>query len=89
MSDVVEGAQTERNEARRRVEKRRNIVNGLVAYVVINAFLVGVWATTGQGYFWPGWVLGGWGAGMVLAVWDYYRRPITEAEVDRELGRMR
>jgi hypothetical protein len=41
------------------VVKRRNLANGLVAYVVINAFLVGIWATTGQGYFWPGWVLGG------------------------------
>ena len=88
MDDVVEESQTKRDEARRRVVKRRNIVNGLVAYAVINAFLVGVWASTGHGYFWPGWVMGGWGAGMVLAVWDYYRRPITEAEVDRELRRL-
>jgi hypothetical protein len=71
------------------VVKRRNLANGLVAYVVINAFLVGIWATTGQGYFWPGWVLGWWGMGMVLAVWDYLRPPITEADVDRELRRRR
>jgi hypothetical protein len=88
MSDLVDVSQTDREEARRRVVKRRNLVNGLVAYVVINAFLVGVWATTGRGYFWPGWILGCWGAGMVLGVWDYYRRPITEAAVDRELRRL-
>lgn len=89
MSDTIERSTTERDEARRRLMKRRNLANGLVAYVVINAFLIGIWATTGHGYFWPGWVLGGWGMGMVLAVWDYIRRPITEADVDRELSRRR
>lgn len=89
MSDLIEAPGTEREAARQRLTKRRNLVNGLVAYAVFNAFFVGVWAMTGQGYFWPGWILGGWGAGMVLAVWDYFRRPITEADVDRELRRQR
>ena len=87
--NVVETSDPARAEARQRLVKRRNLVNGLVAYIVINVFLIGVWASTGQGYFWPGWVLGGWGAGMVLAVWDYFRRPISEADVDRELRRLR
>jgi hypothetical protein len=34
-------------------------------YVVINGFLVGVWFLTG-GYFWPIWVILGWGLGLVL-----------------------
>ncbi len=87
MSDVIETSDPARAEARQRVVKRRNLVSGFVAYVVINGFFIGVWASTGAGYFWPGWVLGCWGAGMVLAVWDYFRRPITEADVDRELRR--
>lgn len=77
-----------RAEARRRLEKRRNLQGGLIAYVVINAFLVGVWAVSGGGYFWPGWVLGGWGAAMLLGLVDYYRGPITEADVDREARRL-
>ena len=34
---------------------------------MVNAFLIGVWALTGHGYFWPAWVLGGWGIGLALA----------------------
>lgn len=89
MSDTEQASPVDREEARKRVVKRRNLLNGLVAYVVFNAFLIGLWASTGRGYFWPGWVLAGWGAGMVMAVWDYLRRPITEADVDAELRRMR
>jgi hypothetical protein len=89
MSDQTEVPGREREQARQRLVKRRNLVNALVAYAVFNAFFVGVWAMTGGGYFWPGWILGGWGAGMVLAIWDYFRRPITEADVDRELRRQR
>ena len=52
--------------------------------------LIGIWAVTGAGYFWPVWVLLGWGVGVVLNAWDvYFRRPITEADVDRELQRRR
>lgn len=77
-----------RREARARLEKKRNLQTGFVAYVVVNAFLVGVWAMTGAGYFWPGWFIGGWGIGMVLGFWDYTRRPITDADIDQEMRRM-
>ena len=41
-------------------------------------------------YFWPAWVLLGWGVGLVLNVWDvYFRRPVTERDIDREMDRMR
>jgi hypothetical protein len=40
--------------ARKRVETRRKFHGDLVAYLVINAFRIGVWAVTGAGYFWPG-----------------------------------
>lgn len=93
MTEVLEGrgeaSPADREAARQRVQKRRNLQNGMVAYVVVNAFLVGIWAVTGAGYFWPGWVLGPWAMGMVLGWWDYYRGPVTEAEVERELRRMR
>jgi len=80
----------EYEQARRRVERRRKFFGDLVAYVVINAFLIGVWATTGFGYFWPGWVLAGWGVLLLLDAWNVlYRRPVTEADVERELQRRR
>ena len=71
--------------ARARVQKRRNLQAGSVACLVVSAFLVGIWAVTGAGYFWPGWVLGAWGAGMLLSLWDYGGGPVTEADVDQEL----
>jgi len=79
----------ERENARKRIKRRRDLQGGAVAYVVINAFLVGVWAMTGRGYFWPGWVLAGWGVGMVLGLWDYVRGPVTERDIDDELNRTR
>ncbi|HEX9260584.1 MAG TPA: 2TM domain-containing protein [Acidimicrobiales bacterium] len=85
----VERTEADRAQARKRIEKRRGLEGGFIAYVVVNALLVGIWAVSGGGYFWPGWVLAGWGIGMIFGVWDYMRGPITEADVDVELRRMR
>ena len=55
---------------------------------VVNAFLVLIWALTGAGYFWPIWVIGGWGIGLVLHAWTaFLQKPITEADIDREVER--
>lgn len=79
---------TDREAARRRVQARRDFGSHLVAYVVINAFLVVVWAITGAGYFWPVWVLAGWGIFLVLHAWEVFvRRPVTESDIDAELHR--
>jgi len=75
-------------EARKRVTVRRDFSSHLVAYIVVNGFLIFVWAVTGGGYFWPAWILGGWGIGLVLHAWDaFLRRPVTDADVEAELRR--
>lgn len=77
-------------EARKRVEQRRSFGGHLVSYLVVNAFLIGMWAVTGAGYFWPAWILGGWGIGLVMHFWDaYVRRPVTDADVAAEVRRLR
>ena len=87
---VQDQTAVERAQARKRLQDRRKIVSDVVAYVVINAFLVFVWLMSGGGYFWPGWVMAGWGILLVLHVWEvFWRRPITEAEVDQEVSRSR
>lgn len=79
----------ERAVARRRAEQRRKLGTDALSYVVVNAFLVGLWALTGQGYFWPGWVLAGWGVMLALTAFDVLvRRPVTEQDVEAELRRM-
>lgn len=77
-----------RKLARKRLEKRRDFAAHAVTYAVVNAMLIGIWAVSGAGYFWPAWVLLGWGVGLVLNAYDvWFRREITEADVDREMQR--
>ena len=72
--------------ARKRLEARRDFGAHLVSFVVVNVALVGVWAMTGGGYFWPAWVIGLWGVGLVLHGWEvFFRRPVTDADIQREL----
>jgi len=79
-----------RKQAERNVRKRRELGAHIVAYVVVNAALVGIWALGGRGYFWPAWVMLGWGIGLVLNIWDvYFRRPVTEHDIQREIDRLR
>lgn len=74
----------------KRLEEKRDFRTHLVTYVVVNGVLVGIWAVTGAGYFWPIWPLLGWGVGLVLHAWTLFgQRPITEADVDREMRRQR
>lgn len=81
---------SEREQARKRLQDRRDFGGHLVAYVVVNAFLIGVWALSGGGYFWPAWILAGWGVGLILHAWEiFFRRSITEADIDEELRRQR
>ena len=76
----------DRERVRKHLEARRSLGTDAVAYVVVNAFLVLVWALSGQGYFWPAWVMGAWGIGLVMHAWDVFlRKDVTEADIDAEL----
>lgn len=89
MSDV-EQTGSERERALERLKKKRDFKGHVVAYVVVNAALWAIWAATGAGYPWPAWVTGGWGIGVLMNAWDvYFRAPITDADVEREMRRAR
>jgi hypothetical protein len=82
----------QREYAIKAIKRKRDFAAHAVAYVIVNAFLVGLWYFTGAGYFWPGWVIGGWGIGLAFNAWDAYgrgNRPIGEAEIQREIDRQK
>ena len=77
-----------RDAAIKRLKAKRGFLQNLASYVVVNAFLVVVWALSGQGYFWPIWVMAGWGIAILSHAWAVYgRKGITEDDVQREMQR--
>jgi hypothetical protein len=80
-----------REQAVRQLRRKRDFWGHVVAYVVVNAFLIAIWFfVAGRGYFWPGWVLLGWGIGLALNAWEVYgRRGISEADIRQEMDRQR
>jgi hypothetical protein len=78
-----------RSFAVKRVKEKREFWQHLASYVIVNAALIGIWSVGGAGYFWPGWVLFGWGIGIVFHAWNtFFSRPISEADVEREIRRL-
>jgi hypothetical protein len=80
-----------REAARKRLEERRGFIPHLIVYVLVNTGLIVIWATVAnQGFFWPGFVLGFWGIGLVMHAWNaFFSKPITEADIEREMERLR
>lgn len=75
-----------RERVRKRLEAERKFRSDVFAYVVINLFLIGAWLVTGAGYFWPGWVLAGWGVLLALDAWNVYLRPpVTDEDVEARM----
>lgn len=80
---------SEREEALRRLEKRRDFQAHCVVFVVVNAAVWMLWVVGGSGYPWPAWITGLWAIGLLMNGWDaYIRKPITESEIDREIRRL-
>lgn len=79
-------------EAQRRVKQRMALYSSLASYLVVNAFLVFIWAMTSgtDSYFWPGWVMAGWGVGLALQAAAYFfgRNLNQEQMIQDELRRM-
>lgn len=55
---------------------RADVRAHLSVFLLVNLMLVGIWAASGFGYFWPIWPLMGWGIGMAKhAGWRALSRP--------------
>ena len=72
-----------------RLKEKRDFGVHLFVYLVVNSFLIGIWAFTGGGFFWPAFPLGLWGIGLVLNAWDvYWRKPLSEDRIRQEMERI-
>ena len=90
MEGIPDSEQELRKLAVSRLKKKRDFSTHVVIYVIVNAMLVGIWAVTGAGFFWPIFPILGWGIGVGANAWDVYgRKPITEDVVPRETARLR
>lgn len=79
-----------RAAAVKRLKAKRDFKLHVVAYLIINAMLVGIWFLSGKGYFWPAWVMVCWGVGLAFNAWiAYFQRPISESDILREMERGR
>lgn len=77
-----------RQQAIERLKAKRAFQANLVSFVVVNAFLVGIWAISGAGFFWPIFVILGWGIGLAMHAWDVYgRKGISEDDIRHEMAR--
>jgi hypothetical protein len=77
-----------REAAIKRLKVKRGYKVHLAIFLVVNILLLVIWALSGAGYFWPIWVLLGWGIGLGLHGWAvYFRQPISEDEISREMER--
>jgi 2TM domain-containing protein len=79
-----------RERAIRRLKKRRDFYGHLLVYALVNGFFVAIWAVTDpHGFFWPIFLILGWGIGLVLNAWDVLRRDtFSEEQIQREMTRL-
>ena len=85
-----------RSVAVRRLRQRREFLEHLVAYGIVNGALWVIWLiialTAGATFPWPLFPMAGWGIGLAFHAWATYgppSRPIDEAAVEREMERLR
>ena len=79
-----------REAAVTRLRKKRDFATHVQIYLLVNSFLVVIWAVTSGDYFWPIFPIAGWGIGLAANAWDVYgRKPISEGEIRQEMDRLR
>ncbi len=87
---MAENQEDLREIALKRLKKRRDFRTHVAVYLLVNAFLWGIWAFTGVGFPWPIFVTGGWGIGLAMDAYaTYWDMPPTEQEVNAEVEKLK
>ncbi|MEV6273486.1 2TM domain-containing protein [Kribbella sp. NPDC051936] len=77
-----------REQAVEELRKRRDLAGHVLAYLMVNTFLVVIWYLTGAGFFWPAFLLFGWGIGLVFHAWDVFWPQPSETAVRSAMDRI-
>jgi fatty acid desaturase len=84
-----------RAAAVRRLHRKREFVQHLVSYLIVNTLLVTVWLvlglTVGFWFPWPLFPIAGWGIGLAFHAWATFgppSRPISDEAIAREMQRL-
>jgi hypothetical protein len=81
--------------AKETVEGKKGFFSHLATYIVVNAALMVIWSvTSGQGYPWFVWPLGGWGIGLVFHFIGVFVLPSHQGgweqrEIKKEMERLK
>jgi len=77
-----------RARAVKRLEDKRGLAAHTLAYVSVNLLLVAIWYATGASFFWPVFIIFGWGIGLAFNAWDVYSPPAGEQQIQAEMQRL-
>ena len=79
-------------QAKKRVEEKKGFYIHLTVYIVVNIFLVLIWAfAAGRGFPWFLIVLGGWGIGLIshFMVVFVFEKKSDRAAIEKEAEKIR
>jgi len=76
------------------LKKRRDLTAHAIIYALVNLAVWGIWVVVAinshSWWPWPVFLTLFWGIGLAMNAWDvYFRKPITEDELQREVNRLR
>ncbi len=76
-----------REKAEKRVNQRMALYSHIGSYIIINGFLILIWALTGAhtDNFWPVWVMLGWGIGLAFHIFGYITGKRSDAMREKML----
>jgi hypothetical protein len=79
-----------RQAAIARLRKKRSLQAHTLAYVMVNLFLNMIWLAADAGsFYWPIFLLFGWGIGLAFHIWDVYAPAVpSEEKIEREARRL-
>jgi hypothetical protein len=87
-ADTTADDSAARDDIRRQLQARRDFWSHLFVFGVFNTAVVLIWLITSSGYFWPMWLIGAWGVGVVMHGWDVFvRKAVTDDDIDAEIRR--